>query len=165
LGQISWLMLRGVVSVVKRKRIPRFMSLYSSHTFPYGLLTFHSLQELSSLGAHSASPAPSNPTITPSTFTDKIAYAFQLATAQGPLCAEPVQGIAVFLEDVTISIPAEEENPASHDRLGRLTGEAIKTVRDSVRQGFLDWSPRMLLAMYSCEIQASSKFCYTVSPI
>lgn len=114
------------------------------------------LRELSSLGAHSASPAPPNATIAPSAFTDKIAYAFQLATAQGPLCTEPVQGIAVFLEDVIISIPAEEENSASHDRLGRLTGEVIKTVRDSIRQGFLDWSPRMLLAMYSCEIQAST---------
>lgn len=135
------------------------------HTFPYGPLTFYSLRELSSLGAHSASPAPPNATIAPSAFTDKIAHAFQLATAQGPLCTEPVQGIAVFLEDVIISIPAEEENSASHDRLGRLTGEVIKTVRDSIRQGFLDWSPRMLLAMYSCEIQASSKFRYALSPI
>lgn len=41
--------------------------------------------------------------------------------------------------------------------LGRLTGEVIKTVRDSIRQAFLDWSPRLLLAMYSCEIQASTE--------
>lgn len=92
--------------------------------------------------------------MTPQSFTDKIAYAFQLATAQGPLCFEPVQGIAVFLEDVTVSIPPEEE--ATPDRMGRLTGEIIKTVRDSIRQGFLDWSPRIMLAMYSCEIQAST---------
>lgn len=92
-------------------------------------------------------------------FADKIVYAFQLATAQGPLCAEPVQGIAVFLEDVSINMHAEEEsNP--REKLGRLTGEVIKTVRDSIRQGFLDWSPRMLLAMYSCEIQASSRSSY-----
>ncbi|ORY15236.1 elongation factor 2 [Clohesyomyces aquaticus] len=87
----------------------------------------------------------------PSTpFTDKIAYAFQLACAQGPLCHEPVQGLAVFLESLTISIPPGEEN------MGRLTSEIIKIVRDSIRQGFLDWSPRLLLAMYSCEIQAST---------
>lgn len=70
---------------------------------------------------------------------------------------EPVQGIAVFLEDVTVLIPEEEEG-SSREKLGRLTGEVIKTVRESIRQGFLDWSPRVLLAMYSCEIQASSKF-------
>jgi ribosome assembly protein 1 len=88
-------------------------------------------------------------------FSDKIAHAFQLATGQGPLCNEPVQGVAVFLEDIMLSLPVEEET-SGRDSLGRLTGEVIKTVRDSIRQGFLDWSPRLLLAMYSCEIQASS---------
>lgn len=88
-------------------------------------------------------------------FSDKISYAFQLSTAQGPLCHEPVQGIAVFLEDVTIALSDEESS--ARDTLGRLTGEVIKTMRDSIRQGFLDWSPRLLLAMYSCEIQASSR--------
>ncbi|RYP31807.1 hypothetical protein DL767_005538 [Monosporascus sp. MG133] len=88
-------------------------------------------------------------------FCDKITYAFQLATYQGPLCHEPVQGIAVFIEDITLA-PADEEASA-RDRLGRLTGEVIKTVQQSIRQGFLDWSPRLMLAMYSCEIQASTE--------
>lgn len=83
-------------------------------------------------------------------FSDKISYAFQLATAQGPLCSEPIQGIAVLIEDVSVTKTGEEE-------LGRFTGEVIKSARDAVWQGFLDWSPRLLLAMYSCEIQASSK--------
>ena len=83
-------------------------------------------------------------------FSDKISYALQLATAQGPLCHEPIQGIAVLLENITASAGGWEE-------LGRLTGEVIRSVRDAVWQGFLDWSPRLLLAMYRCEIQASSK--------
>lgn len=74
--------------------------------------------------------------------------------AQGPLCAEPVQGVAVFLEEVTVSIPSAEESAA--ERMGRLIGEVIKTARSAIHQGFLDWSPRILLAMYSCEIQAST---------
>ncbi|PCG90358.1 Translation elongation/initiation factor/Ribosomal, beta-barrel [Penicillium occitanis (nom. inval.)] len=84
--------------------------------------------------------------------SDKIVYAFQLATGQGPLCHEPVQGIAVVLEDIALHV----ENEDAID-FGRLTGEAIRIVRDSVSQGFLDWSPRILLAMYSCEIQASTE--------
>lgn len=84
-------------------------------------------------------------------FTDKIAYAFQLATSQGPLCQEPIQGTAVFLEELSTNAENGEELD-----LGRLTGEAIKLVRESISQGFLDWSPRVMLAMYSCEIQASS---------
>lgn len=83
-------------------------------------------------------------------FCDKFAYAFQLATSQGPLCQEPMQGIAVFLEDLSVQ--------ANNDELdtGRLTGDAIKLVREGITQGFLDWSPRIMLAMYSCEIQATS---------
>lgn len=89
--------------------------------------------------------------------SDKITYGFQLATNQGPLCNEPVRGIAVIIEDIQIEPP--EDEASARDRLGRLTGEVIKTVQQSIRQGFLDWSPRLMLAMYSCEIQASSKFC------
>lgn len=89
-------------------------------------------------------------------FSDKISYAFQLATAQGPLCNEPVQGIAVFLEEVTVT-PSTDDESSARDKLGRLTGEVIKTVQQAIKQGFLDWSPRLLLAMYSCEIQASGK--------
>jgi ribosome assembly protein 1 len=95
--------------------------------------------------------------------SDKITYGFQLATNQGPLCLEPVQGIAVIIEGVTIT-PSDEETCA-RDSLGKLTGEVIKTVQQSIRQGFLDWSPRIMLAMYSCEIQASSKFPPPTLPI
>ncbi|KAI1149421.1 P-loop containing nucleoside triphosphate hydrolase protein [Nemania diffusa] len=86
---------------------------------------------------------------------DKVTYAFQLATNQGPLCNEPVQGVGVIIEDVTVT--AAEEDASARDRLGRLTGEVIKTVQQAIRQGFLDWSPRLMLAMYSCEIQASTE--------
>jgi len=114
------------------------------------LLTLCRLRESTSPDADAENPA--DRTISPRTFSSTISYAFQLATAQGPCCAEPVQGIAVFLEDVILNIPDDE---SAQDR-GRLTGEVIKAVRSSIHQGFLDWSPRMLLAMYSCEIQAST---------
>jgi ribosome assembly protein 1 len=50
-----------------------------------------------------------------------------------------------------------EDEISARDKLGRLTGEVIKTVQNSIHQGFKDWSPRLMLAMYSCEIQASSE--------
>jgi ribosome assembly protein 1 len=100
-----------------------------------------------------------NETLSPHHFSDKIAYGFQLATNSGPLCHEPVQGIAVFIEDISVTPPssADEEAATARDRLGRLTGEVIKTVQQSIHKGFLDWSPRLMLAMYSCEIQASTE--------
>ncbi|KAJ5713078.1 uncharacterized protein N7483_010259 [Penicillium malachiteum] len=84
-------------------------------------------------------------------FNDKIAYAFQLATGQGPLCQEPMQGVAVFLEDISVQAAKEELD------MGRLTGDSIRMVREGITQGFLDWSPRIMLAMYSCEIQATTE--------
>ncbi|KAL2135449.1 hypothetical protein VTI74DRAFT_8435 [Chaetomium olivicolor] len=90
-------------------------------------------------------------------FSDKITYGFQLATHHGPLCQEPVQGIAVFIEDVSVVTTEGEEGASARDRLGRLTGEVIKTVQTSIHKAFLDWSPRLMLAMYSCEIQASTE--------
>ncbi|KXJ94687.1 P-loop containing nucleoside triphosphate hydrolase protein [Microdochium bolleyi] len=95
----------------------------------------------------------------PEHLCDRITYAFQLAMAQGPLCNEPVQGVAVIIEDVVINTApgGEDEVASARDSLGRLTGEVIKTVQQSIRQGFLDWSPRLMLAMYSCEIQASTE--------
>ncbi|KAL2429614.1 Ribosome assembly protein 1 [Exophiala dermatitidis] len=86
-------------------------------------------------------------------FSDTIVYAFQLATSQGPLCREPMQGVAVFLEDVSQQLPSESSDPAVES--GRLTGELISAVREAIRSAFLDWSPRILLAMYSCTIQAT----------
>ncbi|KND89084.1 Ribosome assembly protein 1 [Tolypocladium ophioglossoides CBS 100239] len=86
---------------------------------------------------------------------DKIAYAFQLATAQGPLCHEPMQGVAVFIEEVALNLP--EDDSSGHDKLSRLTSEIIKSFQSSLRAAFLDWSPRLMLAMYTVEIQASTE--------
>ncbi|KAF1933257.1 elongation factor 2 [Didymella exigua CBS 183.55] len=93
---------------------------------------------------------PSDRTSSARSFASTIIYAFQLATAQGPCCAEPVQGIAVFLSSITL------EDSTSETDHHRLTGEVIKAVRSGIHAGMLDWSPRILLAMYSCEIQAST---------
>ncbi|RSL97028.1 hypothetical protein CEP52_011131 [Fusarium oligoseptatum] len=91
----------------------------------------------------------------PSHLADKISYAFQLAAAQGPLCNEPLQGVAVFVEDATLNLG--EDDSSARDKLGRLTGEIIKTFQSALRSGFLDWSSRLMLAMYSVEIQASTE--------
>ncbi|KAL7791901.1 P-loop containing nucleoside triphosphate hydrolase protein [Trichoderma ceciliae] len=91
----------------------------------------------------------------PSQLSDKVAYAFQLGTAQGPLCNEPMQGVAVFIEDVSLTI--SEDDASARDKLNRLTGEVIKAFQSSLRAAFLDWSPRLMLAMYTVEIQTSTE--------
>ncbi|KJZ74758.1 hypothetical protein HIM_05875 [Hirsutella minnesotensis 3608] len=94
-------------------------------------------------------------TLQASHLADKITYAFQLAIAQGPLCHEPLQGVAVFVEDVSLN--QSEDDSSARDKLGRLTGEIIKSFQSSMRAALLDWSPRLMLAMYSVEIQASTE--------
>lgn len=105
---------------------------------------------------YTSAPGENNDQLTPHDFSDKITYAFQLATYQGPLCNEPVQGIAVHIESITLDT-SSTSGAADRAALGRLTGEVIKATRSGIHAGFLDWSPRMLLAMYSCEIQASTE--------
>lgn len=39
----------------------------------------------------------------------------------------------------------------------QVTGSLLSSVKDACRNGLLDWSPRLMLAMYTCDIQASSK--------
>ncbi|KAK4152865.1 ribosome assembly protein 1 [Chaetomidium leptoderma] len=115
-------------------------------------------------GSDSNNRPSANESLSPHHFSDKITYAFQLATHQGPLCHEPVQGMAVFIEDVSVTSTTtteggsnSDEGISARDHLGRLTGEVIKTVQQSIHKAYLDWSPRLMLAMYSCEIQASTE--------
>lgn len=70
-----------------------------------------------------------------------------------------MQGVAVFLEDLSVEASSSDELD-----MGRLTGDSIKLVREGITQGFLDWSPRIMLAMYSCEIQATSTYLLPLPP-
>ncbi|PCH40159.1 nucleoside triphosphate hydrolase protein [Wolfiporia cocos MD-104 SS10] len=80
---------------------------------------------------------------------------FQLATLQGPLCAEPVEGLAYFVESVEIDREGIEQERLS-SRMPQVTGAFITAVREACRNGLLEWSPRLMLAMYTCDIQAST---------
>ncbi|GJJ15740.1 hypothetical protein Clacol_010018 [Clathrus columnatus] len=83
-------------------------------------------------------------------FDDSIETGFQIATFQGPLCAEPVVGMAFVLQDLVVG---DSEDDTSTSRAGSL----IAAAKEACRNGMLDWSPRLMLAMYSCDIQASTE--------
>jgi ribosome assembly protein 1 len=42
-------------------------------------------------------------------FDSQIEFGFQIATFQGPLCAEPVEGIAYFLQSVQVDSDGLEQ--------------------------------------------------------
>lgn len=88
-------------------------------------------------------------------FESSVETGFQLATFQGPLCAEPVVGMAWSVESIEYH-KGEGDEEAGRGRSSAVVGALISSVRDSCRQGLLDWSPRIKLAMYTCDIQAST---------
>lgn len=109
-------------------------------------------------------------------FDHHIETGFQLAAFQGPLCSEPVEGIAYFLESLEVASEETKSETGGMQLFATLRGAGIEisissiaqqsyahvsgslmtAVRDACRNGLLDWSPRLMLAMYSCDIQASS---------
>ncbi|KAK4046864.1 Cytoplasmic GTPase/eEF2-like protein (ribosomal biogenesis) [Microbotryomycetes sp. JL201] len=87
---------------------------------------------------------------------ENIDTGFQLAMNRGPLCGEPIVGMSYFLEQ--IDLDAGELEPAQvRQRWTSARGQIISATQDSFKSGLLDWSPRLLLAMYSCDIQASGE--------
>lgn len=110
-------------------------------------------------------------------FDESIDTAFQLATLRGPLCAEPMTGMAFSVERLEISDDAGQCAPllvvldrnccsrggTVQSKLSQITGGLISSGQDAFRAGLLDWSPRLLLAMYSCDIQAASTCACSVS--
>lgn len=76
--------------------------------------------------------------------TPYLYHSFQLFTSSGPLCAEPLQGVAIFIHSVTF--PTLTDDTALQPQ--RLRGELLTLTQSSFRSTFSDWSPRLLLAIY-----------------
>lgn len=90
---------------------------------------------------------------------ESVQTGFQIATNSGPLCGEPMQGMAFFVQEVEILEDAQNSSESSEGRskMAVSSGQLITTMRDACRLGFLEWSPRLMLAMYSCDIQTTGK--------
>ena len=115
--------------------------------------------------------------LTSRTFDESLFTAFQLATLRGPLCAEPMTGMAFIVERLEVSSTPEDQEEGTptycachgrklhtytafylvRSRFSQLAGTLISNTQDAFQAGLLDWSPRLLLAMYSCDIQTSGK--------
>lgn len=91
-------------------------------------------------------------------FQNSIINGFELAVREGPLAKEPVQGMCVFVEDVhkmTDAELAEREITDAQRDIMNFAGRLMTTTRDAIHTTFLDWSSRIMWAMYSCDVQAS----------
>ncbi|KAG4301225.1 hypothetical protein PCK1_002535 [Pneumocystis canis] len=77
---------------------------------------------------------------------------FQLSVLQGPLAEEPMHGISIFIENIDSGNIGDIIS--NNSKLGQVTSHLISSFKDGIKQGFLDWSPRLMLSMYKCDIQA-----------
>lgn len=84
-------------------------------------------------------------------YENNVLNGFQLAMNEGPLVSEPMQGVLVLVKETTIKSDDEE------DAIINLPGRLITQTRDLIHRDYLKNRPRLLLAMYTCDIQASAE--------
>jgi ribosome assembly protein 1 len=97
-----------------------------------------------------------------SNFEKNVISGFNLAVSSGPLCNEPMAGV-LFLVEKFIVEPPQDEMDSTFFRLivvlqrASLSGQIISAVRNSFLEAFSQWSPRLLLAVYACELSAPTE--------
>ena len=74
-----------------------------------------------------------------------------MATLSGPLCSEPMAGVAVLMEEFEL-VSAQMSDQTF------LPGLLLSQTKDAIKQGFLQYSPRLMLAIYTCELQTEAQF-------
>ena len=98
----------------------------------------------------SSTSSPDDPTCL---YQNSVINGFELAAAAGPLCEEPLMGVAfLLLEWVFLS----HEDKLS-DPYGPVSGQVMSTVREACRKSFNLHPRRLKAAMYSCSIQVPSE--------
>ena len=78
---------------------------------------------------------------------------FQLATLAGPLCDEPMMGVAIVVSRWDV---ADEGDSVTW---GPLSGQVMSSVKEGCRRAFQSRPQRLMVAMYSCNIQVRSECC------
>lgn len=129
-------------------------------------------------GSTVATPSAEDATLDllPPEFETNIESGFQIATFQGPLCAEPMEGLAFSIESIDFDAAQFDSENRTYLHLARdvwsfihstgdflgsakmaqVGGSLVTASKEACRNGFLDWSPRLKMAIYTCDIQASS---------
>ena len=81
-----------------------------------------------------------------------LVQGFQLATLAGPLCEEPMMGVAFLVESWQVLEDSEAEAG-----WGPLSGQIVSMVKDCCRESFLRHQVRLMTAMYACDIMVKTE--------
>lgn len=78
---------------------------------------------------------------------------FDLATFNGPLMDEPMQGAVFIIEDIELTVDANEAT--DNQNYGPFGGQVMGTLKNLCKKAFLNSDPRIVEGMYKCSMQAS----------
>lgn len=82
---------------------------------------------------------------------NSITTGFQLTTATGPLCDEPMMGVAFVLE--AIEVKAWDAESKGVDPSGPISSQVMTAVRSACRKAYSLRAPRLLEAMFRVDLQ------------
>lgn len=102
--------------------------------------------------------------ICPDTYKDlhnSLAAGFRLCVSAGPLCEEPLYGVAFIVESVEIKqltlaylLQDDDDDAFVSSKNSPLQfGESIACAKESFRQAFLGAMPRIMEPLYRCDVQ------------
>jgi len=77
---------------------------------------------------------------------------FQLATVAGPLCDEPLMGVAFIVDEWEI-----DKTISDSGVYGPLSGQIVSLSKECCKKAFQLQPQRLMAAMYSCDIQAKAE--------
>ncbi|KAJ8750364.1 hypothetical protein K2173_014279 [Erythroxylum novogranatense] len=92
---------------------------------------------------------------------NSVVSGFQLATAAGPLCDEPMWGLAFLIETYISPLTErsdESESDQQYDQHGIFTGQVMTAVKDACKAAVLQKKPRIVEAMYFCELNTPADY-------
>lgn len=81
---------------------------------------------------------------------------FQLATLAGPLCDEPMMGVAFVVSKWELNFGSDETEESGAVTWGPLSGQIMSCVKECCRKAFQAQPQRLMAAMYSCNIQVTA---------
>nr|XP_043613747.1 elongation factor-like GTPase 1 [Erigeron canadensis] len=86
---------------------------------------------------------------------------FQVATASGPLCDEPMWGLAFVIEAAILPFVSETEaihQQVQTDQYGVFSGQVMTAVKEACKAAVLQKNPRIVEGMYFCELNTPTEY-------
>jgi ribosome assembly protein 1 len=84
-----------------------------------------------------------------------IITGFQLASQAGPLCEEPMHGVAFFVDSLEVRDVMETGDVSSNSVTTGLAGLAISPAKDAIRLSLLNANPRIMEAVLQVDVSVA----------